>query len=88
MSAPIGNQNAAKSRRVFSSALKRLFAQSPDKADALAQKLLAWAEAGEQWAFKELVDRLDGKPPQAIIGGEDDDNPVSIKEILIRAVDP
>ena len=27
-------------------------------------------------ATKELIDRLDGKPAQAIIGGDEDDNPM------------
>lgn len=84
--APEGNQNAVKSKRMFSAALKRLFAQSPEKADALALKLLAFAEAGEGWAFKELLDRLDGKVPQPLVGDKDED-PITIKEILIRAID-
>jgi hypothetical protein len=73
MAAPAGNQNAARSKRLFSSALKRLFTQSPERADALAEKLVTWAENGEQWAFKEMVDRLDGKAPQPLVGGEEED---------------
>jgi len=86
--APEGNQNAAKSRRLFSSAIKRLLTQRPERAEALAEKLVVLAEAGEQWAFKELLDRVDGKSPQALVGGDEDDNPISIREILIRAIDP
>lgn len=85
--APVGNQNAAKSKRLFTAALKRLFAQNPQRADALAEKLVSLAEQGEAWAFKELFDRVDGKAPQPLTGGDDDDNPISIKEIVIRAVD-
>jgi hypothetical protein len=92
MGAPEGNQNAAKSRRLFSSALKRLFAQQPEKADALALKLLEWAEGGEQWAFKELLDRLDGKVAQALIGGDEDDPDIKlitrVERILVRANPP
>lgn len=32
----------------------------------IARKLIAQAEAGEPWAIKEIADRLDGKPTQAI----------------------
>ena len=86
MGAPVGNQNAAKSKRMFTSALKRLFAQNPGRADALAEKLVSLAEQGESWAFKELIDRVDGKAPQPVVGGDDDDNPISVCEIVIRAV--
>lgn len=84
--APEGNQNAVKSKRMFANALKRLFAQKPERAEALAEKLIAFAEAGEGWAFKELLDRIDGKVPQPVVG-DDEHDPISIKEIVIRAID-
>lgn len=35
--------------------------------------------AGEETAAaREIGDRLDGKPAQAIVGGEDDDNPIKL----------
>ncbi len=85
--APVGNQNGAKSKRLFTAALKRLLAQDPARAEKLAEKLISLAEQGESWAFKELFDRVDGKAPQPLTGGDEDDNPITIKEILIRAVD-
>ena len=33
-----------------------------------AEKLLTLAAEGESWAIKELADRLDGKPAQAVTG--------------------
>lgn len=87
MAAPIGNQNAAKTKRLFSAALKRLLTQDPARAQALAEKLLTLAESGEAWAFKELIDRVDGKAPQPLVGGDEDDNPISLREIVIRAID-
>lgn len=59
---PAGYRREAK----FAAALERAIAQ--DKAQRLrdaAEKLLDLAAAGEQWAVKELADRLDGKPKQA-----------------------
>lgn len=53
-----------------------------DKVDALkeiAGKLLAAAMNGEQWAIKELADRLDGKSAQQLIHTGDADNPVVIQ---------
>lgn len=85
--APEGNQNASKSKRMFNSALKRLLTQSPERLDAVVQKLIGLAEQGEGWAVKELIDRVDGKAPQPVTGGDDDDNPITVKEIIIRAVD-
>jgi hypothetical protein len=38
-------------------------------------------------ALKEFGDRIDGKPAQAIIGGEDDEPAVkTLSEIVIRSV--
>lgn len=36
------------------------------KLRAIAEKLVAAAVAGEPWAIKEVADRIDGKPMQAI----------------------
>ena len=36
--------------------------------------------AGEETAaFREVADRLDGKPAQAIVGGEDGNNPIAMR---------
>jgi hypothetical protein len=85
--APEGNQNAVKSKRLFNSALKRALTQGPERVDAIVEKLISLAEGGEAWAVKELIDRVDGKAPQPVVGGDDDDSPISIREIVIRAVD-
>lgn len=79
MGAPIGNQNAAKSR-VFSDALRRAIAQDDGRRirDA-AEKMLDLAAAGEQWAVKEVFDRLEGKAAQALaISGDGEGGPVKL----------
>src|SRR3546814_19677478 len=43
---------------------------------AIAEKLVEKAEAGDVQAIREIFDRVDGKPVQAIAG--DPDSPVSI----------
>ena len=43
-------------------------------ADALVDK----AMSGDVQAIKEVADRLDGKVPQGVIGGDEDDNPIGI----------
>ncbi len=45
---------------------------------AIARKLIALAESGDMQAIKELGDRTDGKPAQAIIGGDEDDAPINV----------
>ena len=47
-------------------------------ADALVDK----AMGGDVQAIKEIADRLDGKVPQGVIGGDEDDNPLSIKVVI------
>ena len=86
--APTGNSNATKGKRLFNSALKRALTQGPERIEKIVNMLIEQAEAGEPWAVKELIDRVDGKPAQSIIGGDDDDPAIrTVSEILIRAVD-
>jgi hypothetical protein len=86
MGAPVGNQNAAKSR-VFSDALRRAIAQDDGKRirDA-AEKMLDLAAQGEPWAVREVFDRLEGKPAQGVTVSGDEDNPInhSIRVLLGR----
>lgn len=41
-------------------------------------KVVDLAEGGERWATEFIRDTIDGKPTQAIVGGDEDENPVSI----------
>lgn len=89
--APKGNQNARKAK-IWADAIRRAVARRANGdlnggLDSLADKLVQSAASGDQWALKELGDRIDGKVPQGIIGGDPDDAPVKIEQILIRAVD-
>lgn len=69
MAAPIGNQNAKKAKR-FEEAIRKALARAHGSVDdglqVLASKLVAAAENGDQWALREVADRIDGKPSQAI----------------------
>ena len=88
MGAPVGNQNAAKAkvwRAAISRALERRSASRTDgvkEIDALAEQLLTLVAAGDLGALKEFGDRMDGKPAQAIIGGDEDDPPVKLKGVI------
>lgn len=91
MSVP-GNQNAAKPK-IWGEAIRRAIARRQEGdlskgLDVLADKLVDAAAAGEVWALTEVGNRLDGKPPQAIIGGDEDDPAIKIQEVkrvIVRA---
>lgn len=84
--APIGNTNGAKQKRLLSDCLKRELTQKPQDVLAIALRLIDDAKQGDAQARALLFERVDGKVPQAIVG-DDDEPPISIKEIIIRAVD-
>ncbi len=54
----------------------------------VAEVLVDQALAGEGWAIKEIADRTDGKVPQAVIGGDENDAPIAIQVLELRAVYP
>jgi len=86
MAAPLGNRNAAKAK-LWTAAIQRALDKRSrrdqvEALDELAEKLLAACESGEGWALKELGDRLEGKPAQAIIGGGEDDPPIAMKGVI------
>jgi hypothetical protein len=83
--APLGNQNAAKRNRMLTDALKRALTQNPEDVAAIAQKLIDSAKSGDSWAQNLIFDRVDGKVPQAIVG-DDEHDPISLKEIILRSV--
>ncbi len=82
MGAPLGNQNAIKGKR-WASAIERALekrsrADQIESLDALAEKLLVLCDAGDLGALKELGDRFDGRPAQALQLTGDKEAPVCI----------
>jgi hypothetical protein len=75
---PVGSTND----RTWRSALVRAVNRrtdgkgSPKKLDMIADKCADEAMNGESWAVREVGDRLDGKPAQAIAIRGDPDSPV------------
>jgi hypothetical protein len=80
-----GNPTGKRRESAFRAALDRAVAQDDGKRlrDA-AEKLLSLAAEGEAWAVKELADRLDGKPAQAIVG--DPDAPLQMISRIERVI--
>lgn len=91
-----GNQNAKKAKRwqdALNKALARfesdgLKVKAGEALDKVAETVVQQALAGNKDAWQEISQRLDGKVPQALIGGDEDDAPIRIEKIersLIRA---
>jgi hypothetical protein len=92
MAAPVGNQFAKKAK-IWEQAIKRAISRRANGdidhgLDELADKLVSLVATGDLPALKELGDRLDGRPAQALaVSGDGEGGPVQIQEIGIRAVD-
>jgi len=88
MAAAVGNQYAAKAKR-WQKALERALARAGDGdvdsgLNPIADQVVSAAMAGDRDAWREIGDRLDGKPAQAIIG--DPDNPLHVIAEVRRKV--
>ena len=66
-------------------AIKQAHDEGRDKLRAVADALVDKAISGDVQAIKEVADRLDGKVPQGIVGGDEGDNPI-VHEIVIRGI--
>ena len=66
--APKGNKNAARKNRLVSDTLSRVITQNPDKIRKACEALLDKAAEGDLPSFREISDRMEGKPVQAIEG--------------------
>lgn len=70
MAAPEGNNNAGKNKPFWRALDKAIAQEDGKRLRAAAEKLLDLASNGEQWAIKELADRMDGKSAQSMtLGG-------------------
>lgn len=70
MAAPEGNKNATKNRPWAEAVNRALLADDGKKLRLLADKLIDRALEGDVSALKEVGDRIDGKPAQAIVGAD------------------
>jgi hypothetical protein len=92
MPAPIGNNNAKKGnewRDAIQYAVKAYEADGIERGSALkaiAKKVIGMALEGDIQAVKEIGDRLDGKPVQAVTGG--DGGPLTVQILRFADTDP
>jgi hypothetical protein len=89
MGAPKGNTNSSKNNRLWAETIRRAVVQSdPDRLRRIAEALLTKAETGDINAIKEVGDRLDGRPQQAMEIGGPDGGPVQVTAIHRVIIDP
>jgi len=86
MGAPLGNTNGAKGK-MFYDALRKALVQNPTRLPRIVEQLLTQAEAGEPWAVKEVIDRLDGKAIQVNQMENADGSPI-LNAIQVTFVKP
>jgi len=85
--APVGNKNAVKNRPWSEAINRALLAEDGKKLRALADKLIDAAMEGDVTALKEIGDRIEGKPAQSLMLGNDPDNPL-LEAVTRKLVDP
>jgi len=78
-----GNQEAKKGKRakLYRDALTLELAAAGDdfkEMREIARKHIDLAKTGDMQAIKEFADRIEGKVPQGIIGGDEDDPAVNV----------
>ena len=83
-----GNTNQSKTKPFWRAIDKALAQEDGKRLRAAAEKLLDLAASGEQWAVKELADRMDGKAAQALSLTGEDGGPVRFEEIKRVVIDP
>ena len=79
-----GNENSGRKPReksfanMLKIAINEANEQGGTKLRDVANALVTKAISGDVQAIKEIADRLDGKVPQGLIGGEEGDNPLTV----------
>ncbi len=72
MGAPVGNQNAAKSRLVEQTLRRIAMADDGAKLRSGLEKVMELFNQGDPWAVQFVADRLDGRPAQQIIATDNE----------------
>lgn len=75
---PGGRKSDKLMRDAIRLALHRTDAEGTKKITRVAEALVDAAVAGDIQAIKEINDRMDGRPPQAHVGGNDSDAPIKL----------
>jgi hypothetical protein len=72
---------------MFYDKLRKRLTQEPHRLERIVNELITQAEAGEAWAVKEVIDRLDGKAIQTTEMQNSDGSPI-LSGIQVMFVKP
>jgi len=78
--------NHKKPRIITQKLIARLNDADGAALDRLLAALIAKAQEGDVPAIKEIFDRVDGKVPQSVIGGDDDDPAINLVHRIERVI--
>lgn len=86
-----GNQEAKKAnhkkpRIITQKLIARLNDAEGKDLDRIVAALISKAAEGDVPAAKEIFDRVDGKVPQAVVGGDDDDPAIKMIHRIERVI--
>lgn len=84
--APEGNQNGRNKGLMRQAILSRL--EQKNARDQIAAVLVDKALSGDMQAIKEVLDRIDGKSVQQTVLSGDEENPIAVREIIRKIIDP
>lgn len=79
-----GNPGGRPKTKRWAEAIKKALSTNPigepnlELLEAVSEALVIAAKAGDMQAIKEIGDRIDGKVPQGLIGGDEDDTPIRV----------
>jgi hypothetical protein len=60
--------------------------EGEQRLDRIAERVVSAAESGDDKAYREIGDRLDGKPAQAIVGGDENDPAIRVITRIERVI--
>lgn len=83
-----GNPKGRPKKRPFADELEKQIAKDPEKLSAVVQSALTEAGKGNTQAMKMISEIMDGKPMQQVMLSGDEENPINVKEITYRVIDP
>lgn len=67
-----------KADKIITDALKAVARQDPSRVKKLAEKWWELAQEGDSRAYISLTERLEGKTPQPVVGGGEDEPPIKV----------
>jgi hypothetical protein len=88
-----GNQEAKKAnhkkpRIITQKLIAKLQDAEGTALDRMVSAIIARAQEGDVPAFREIMDRVEGKAPQPVTGGDEDDAPIRLETVIRKIVEP